>query len=302
MVVPVTLMAMLCACSVARRTATAREEYFPAHKEGSDSDSQGVLMVLTATPEAVEAVYRSPDGRGIDFQSEKYGDAQSVTVRNNHGKIILEVIHPSKQSTLVTAMSDEFLLVHSPYGKTEEYTVPPLHSPHVRALVQSGEVPDEYMLSKLEEATAETRERVFGALLGLPEMRTIKEASFALGESGVTGTDSPAALVFYAIAMRLTQSVQEDSNDNVPAHEQGCGWFSSGSRCGHNDACCKKCPKGSQCLGMCGPVCSPCWWFACGDCCYHQGCYDHDVCCRKYGFVSVQCLVPVGFSCSSYKC
>ena len=40
----------------------------------------------------------------------------------------------------------------------------------------------------------------------------------------------------------------------------------------------------------------------CGDCCYHHGCYEHDVCCQD--FFSSACLGPLRlvlhFSCSGY--
>ena len=62
----------------------------------------------------------------------------------------------------------------------------------------------------------------------------------------------------------------------------------------------KRQPEGKECLGRCGPGCT-CWSIFCGDCCYHQGSYDHDMCCEK-GFVSLGCLSPIRlllhFSCS----
>ena len=65
---------------------------------------------------------------------------------------------------------------------------------------------------------------------------------------------------------------------------------------------CYKSPMGSNCLGMCGRGCS-CWRFVCGDCCFYQGCYDHDLCCKK-NFFSLGCLSPVRlilhFTCGGY--
>ena len=68
-----------------------------------------------------------------------------------------------------------------------------------------------------------------------------------------------------------------------------------------------ECPEGRQplepeCLGMCGPGCS-CWKSVCGDCCFQQGCYDHDICCREKA-MSSNCISPLKllfeFSCASY--
>ena len=50
-------------------------------------------------------------------------------------------------------------------------------------------------------------------------------------------------------------------------------------------------PIGPNCLGMCGSGCSLCWSYICGDCCYHPGRYEHDVCCQD--FFSSACLGPL---------
>jgi hypothetical protein len=39
-------------------------------------------------------------------------------------------------------------------------------------------------------------------------------------------------------------------------------------------------PYCNNCLGMCGPGCT-CWRWVCGDCCWHRGCYRHDLHCRR---------------------
>ena len=59
-------------------------------------------------------------------------------------------------------------------------------------------------------------------------------------------------------------------------------------------------PHNNYCTGMCGPSCR-CWSWICGDCCWHRGCYEHDMCCQKDRW-SAYCLVPFfyGFSCNSY--
>ena len=65
---------------------------------------------------------------------------------------------------------------------------------------------------------------------------------------------------------------------------------------------CSRSPGSPNCLGMCGPGCT-CWRFVCGDCCFHKGCYDHDLCCRR-SFLSLGCWSPIrlifNFSCSGY--
>ena len=61
-------------------------------------------------------------------------------------------------------------------------------------------------------------------------------------------------------------------------------------------------PYNNNCLGMCGKGCS-CWdWkYLCGDCCWHNGCYEHDLCCR-HDWWSSECIAffAYSFSCSSF--
>lgn len=59
-------------------------------------------------------------------------------------------------------------------------------------------------------------------------------------------------------------------------------------------------PNRNNCLGMCGPKCW-CWKVVCDDCCFHQGCFEHDKCCRKSKFSSY-CLLPFfhRFGCRSF--
>ena len=59
-------------------------------------------------------------------------------------------------------------------------------------------------------------------------------------------------------------------------------------------------PYNNRCLGMCGPKCR-CWSLVCSDCCYHKGCYEHDLCCQHKKH-SAYCLLPFfhRFRCKSY--
>ena len=46
-----------------------------------------------------------------------------------------------------------------------------------------------------------------------------------------------------------------------------------------------------NCVGTCGPGCSVCWDWVCGDCCYHTGCLRHDQFCDgTYGKAALNCL------------
>lgn len=47
-------------------------------------------------------------------------------------------------------------------------------------------------------------------------------------------------------------------------------------------------PYSNSCRGMCGPRCL-CWKGFCGDCCWNQGCYEHDRCCEAKGYFHKYC-------------
>ena len=127
----------------------------------------------------------------------------------------------------------------------------------------------------------------------------------------VTIADYPAAKPFYVLAMRLSkfqseyfQTDQEGSGEianydsQADRNKRSHCWFWT-THCRSNGRCCYRCPSDDNCLGLCGRGCS-CWWWVCGNCCYNQGCYDHDICCGSWN--SWGCQIPLGFSCSSYDC
>ena len=59
-------------------------------------------------------------------------------------------------------------------------------------------------------------------------------------------------------------------------------------------------PNNDCCDGMCGEGCN-CWSYACGDCCAHKLCVDHDECCRTLGMASTACL-GIAFSYELAQC
>lgn len=131
--------------------------------------------------------------------------------------------------------------------------------------------------------------------ISCPEVGMIPRAAFLLGHYiGVTGLDYPAALPLYLMALQVTKvskSNMIDTTNISPLKSFEPHLF--------NDSgdCLTECPpcQDDECLGLCGYGCN-CWKWVCGDCCYHLGCYGHDVCCRKK-FVQTKCLFPFSFKC-----
>ncbi|XP_068755484.1 uncharacterized protein [Montipora capricornis] len=89
----------------------------------------------------------------------------------------------------------------------------------------------------------------------------------------------------------MSFSLLAGSDDNVPAYDPET--IGSHHRGNKNRGYCEDLrndPYNNKCLGMCGPNCW-CWSLVCGDCCFHKGCYQHDLCCGRNKF-SGYCLLP----------
>ena len=192
-------------------------------------------------------------------------------------------------------------------------------------------------LTEQSESEFQTaQERAFQMLFLRQEISLIVPAAKALGRAGVMGYENQGALNFYGVAMALAkhQGRSEDGSREGSGDVPGSGmqarryyrtlrrtkrrgrwWGSSKIWCDYSwsycdsgtctmgySSCNGKCPDWTDCVGRCGPGCWWCWWFACWTCCYQQGCYEHDVCCGNNGYISTECAIPLGFSCSGYTC
>jgi len=143
-------------------------------------------------------------------------------------------------------------------------------------------------------------------LLQMEEVYLLDDAAHAIGAKGVNGINTPAVLPFFLFALKITETLYSESqlhNDTVaeipekPIVRQKRGW---GWGWGRRKNSCHRYRDNYECRGLCGPRCT-CWWFVCRNCCYNQGCYDHDICCETKGNW-LPCYIPFGFSCSSYSC
>lgn len=130
-------------------------------------------------------------------------------------------------------------------------------------------------------------------LMNVEEIGLLEKAAEAVGRKGLTGKNTPAVLPFFVFALRVTQ-FQTGGDDIIITN--------STTRVQRADCRteCPPCPN-NNCFGMCGKGCS-CWKWVCGDCCWHVGCYYHDMCCAR-GFFQTKCLFPVTFRCEQpYSC
>ena len=276
----------------------------------------GHLRVLTLEPEKVEGEYRTAEGAGVYFLSEVKEESRLLLIATLQGEQLYRATSPRNKDTLVSLMGNDFLL------KTYETT-----NGHVDTSVLRGFlVPEVLSVAEIERALDETDGIVERLLSGDDEKyslstmqhslaklhRSVEGALFTraaeeLGrDTGVLGTDYPAAMGLYVMAMRLTKDAVADFERvaNAPSPhtlstQLKCHSSSSWIYCSNSNTCCRKCTLGRDCLGMCDPGCT-CWRWICGSCCFHQGCYDHDLCCETY--LSWSCLSVWKFTCSSYSC
>ena len=132
-------------------------------------------------------------------------------------------------------------------------------------------------------------------LLDTKEVGLLEKAAEAVGKKGLNGKNTPAALPFFLFALRIAQ-IDEDShysNTTINLRHKRQSYM-------HCADTCPPCPN-DKCIGMCGKGCT-CWRHICNDCCWHRGCYDHDLCCKS-SRLKTRCLLPVKFRCNQhYRC
>ena len=269
---------------------------------------KGVLDTVTRSEHKVEGSY-------IDFSSERgirfTSTPQTLFIETiPGGEPLLSATEPAGSMRLVSIGSSVFIqsdeansLDYSVQG--EQYNISEFSTDH------EG-------LQRLKNMAVETSEIVhlkalydsLQYLLSRPEVQLIEYAAHAMGEEGINGQDSSSVLAFYLAALHLhkLQHAASGSNHSMQDHHalQPNSFTPNhlsmrGKR--HSNSCFNTCPpcQGKQCLGLCGLNCH-CWKFVCGDCCWHLGCYEHDLCCREK-FIHTKCLLPFNFQCeSSYKC
>ena len=126
--------------------------------------------------------------------------------------------------------------------------------------------------------------------------RLMVDTAIEMGKQGLTGKKYPILLPFYATCLKMDEMIGAGSS--AFSHQTMISRQRRSDKC-ETFSTCPPC-ENDECLGLCGNGCN-CWSWLCGDCCYHQGCYDHDLCCREGKFDVAACLFPFGFRCDSYS-
>ena len=209
------------------------------------------------------------------------------TLRNRH--LVSMQVLPDKKSQLVQILNTAFLQYNN-----EDYLIPRNLYGEANSVSDSRDI--HAFVTKLQKNSALTQasnsayRSAFRRLSGMAESRLILQASEALGEAGITGSSHPHMLPLYMFATRLPHAARQ---------QQRRDWGSSSEQVGVQQ--CSR-PKKNDCRGMCGYGCY-CWKFVCGNCCFHRGCYEHDLCCVGRKYFSTRCLFlhAYGFSCARYS-
>ena len=147
----------------------------------------------------------------------------------------------------------------------------------LRAFSNDIQVDDEY------ESPESVYQAAIRELHRMPELRLLERVSSALADNT---TRLKILEPFHGLCLNLLKAADVEIPDELRAEPDQ----------NDRDKRCSR-PTANKCRGMCGPGCF-CWKWYCGDCCWHRGCYEHDLCCKKSRF-SKYCLTPPG--CSSFS-
>lgn len=240
----------------------------------------------------------SKDGKriGLVFSASGAG-GHSPSLRTLEGKVILTPLRAhhtrlGSQCHLLQVAQSTFVDCSHKGGR------------HFRAIAKrtsaegAGHRSENSTFIHTQEASDTLFHEAVSEVLRMPEAHLLPLMSQELARSGFHGDRSSPALQLHITAQRFSALLQGSSGSDVTMAStlsrktmKACAL----------DKACPPC-KDKSCTGMCGPGCS-CWKWVCGDCCYHKGCLDHDICCATKGMVSWQCLVPLGLECNKiYKC
>ena len=286
------------------------------------------LQILSRSVQKVRARYRTSEEEGIEITSEINDGDKFLSIVTLDGVQLVSVRSSISGSDILWKVLGHSFFFHGIIGGSEmaEYTVPNTITRRVEK-----EVKHNHITAKLLHAlnggggdVNETKRSAFIELLARPELETVMEATEALGAASIYGYENPATLHFYEMVRYLamlqghSDSLQQEegsgSEEKPAAGEERPATVAVPGNRDKRATCtrpgwwwitlyeygCARCPRGRSCLGLCGNGCN-CWRNVCGDCCYNQGCYEHDICCGRHGYFHYKCLNIFDFSCDQYR-
>ena len=284
-----------------------------AISSSAESSDDEKLTILTRSQQEIMAKYEKGNEGGLIIHSLISNNSIYINITSLTGSEVVFTHHSMLASASLLRIMGHSVYLEKEDGKWIEYVLPITVSHHFSKSLSDHQIPVELLQHLDSNSTDETKELMLRKLLTSPEILMAIDACHALGNAGIYGYENPAALNLFTTVLHFANWRDYKSLDVVMIDLREKRNRRSHQVCPNLRTSyvkypnmlhlftCSTCPQGSECLGMCGPGCSTCWWYVCEDCCYHQGCYDHDVCCGA-DFFSLACLIPIGFSCSSYEC
>lgn len=292
----------------------------------SAGDSHGLEIKVSRESMEGQFYHTSSESRshkktGILFKSVSNMSATYISITTLDGASIFNSFLVSQDTTLMSLMERDYIVVKS-LPKDHVYIVPRVWKKMIWRMAETG-LPLQHLYKYMSTQNVDTTSSYdFTRLVQSREAQFVQETAMELGRRGLNGRDSPAAMAFYVLAMRLASLKpapaifsKPDCKNTLNSHLQNKMWSGgNGDRyhqelqyCSNNKQFCKKCPSGGgTCTGMCGPRCM-CWKMVCGTCCHHDGCYGHNRCCNSSSEegnpVTFKCFNVFGFKCDSpYTC
>lgn len=255
-------------------------------------ETGGTLELTTAKPEKLSGVYQR-EGIGIRFLSAKSDENIEFSLQTLDGQDLIQADGDGSELK-ITSMGK--------YSEAAKYA--DLREVMATAPETNSSQPKMSLALRVKgdrEAAAQVNNQ--------KEMSLLPWLARALGQFGYYGKTHPAAMPLLMMGRSLAErrSVEiptlvkpeglklEDHSAEAAAHQLpegdknysegpersiwNCGGHPQGFSGTWSTSCLLgNCPGSTNCLGMCGPKCT-CWWYVCGDCCAHVGCYVHDNLC-----------------------
>ena len=243
------------------------------------------------------------NGKGIRFVSNSDG---TLLIETHDGETLIRIEKPfnSENTRFIEINGDSFIQQQHESGKLIEYYIPTNEAHRIKRETASERDGITYarsgilhnVMSKAKKYDSKYHKAAENgavrSLLHHSHLEHIIEGARYMGENmGFTGKEYPSLLQFYMIAMKLAKAKDQKINKYITSAE-------SLPQCTKT---CPPCPQ-NECLGMCGRNCD-CWKWVCGNCCFNEGCYEHDLICIKCGGVSsLRCILTsiIGFSCGKH--
>jgi len=277
-----------------------------------NSETSGKLNLIFVSTESIEGEYYGTNGLAIHFISDEERISITTftynTTSDSRGLeepiLLLERLPVLGNARLMNILGAKVLYFNTTVdeqSKIVDYFVPARYTARVESAIRSHKRNRLHKMIRKLRRDRVAIERTAEEKLRHPAVLLLQEAAFAMGKSGIEGRENPAALQLYVTAMRMLEwrekKLKEEGSGELLEEDNVLEAFPRQKRSHCGGCTTGYCPDryhDDRCVGMCGLGCS-CWRRVCGDCCWQQGCYEHDLCCGACPRISPACLSISGF-------